>query len=114
MAMDIDHAEGNLLLQGLPLEPVQEVEAGVRHLEVQLVDGKFVEVREDVAVVPVAGVEDRVRLEALRHDADRLHEERELIEPRGQSGLIDLDDLRAGGLEGPGLLMEEFREGEAG
>src|SRR2546423_5642776 len=100
VAMDVHDAEGNLLLERLPLETLQQVEPGIRHLEIELVHGKLVEVVENLVVIAVAGVQDRLRLEAFRHDAYGLHEERQLIETGGEGGFVDLDDLGPRGLEG--------------
>src|SRR2546427_6293827 len=113
VAVDVDHAEGDLLLQRLALESIQEVQAGVGHLEVELVHRQFVKELKDLVVVPVAGVKDRLRPKALRHRADGLDEQRQLIEARRERGLVDLDDLRSRGFEAERLLMQQFREREA-
>ena len=112
--MDVHDAERDLLLERLPLETVQQVEARIRHLQIELIHGELVEVVEDLVVVAIAGVQDRLRLQALRHDAHRLHEERKLIESGRKGRFVDLDDLGTRGLEGDRLVMEQLREGEAG
>src|SRR5438552_18939887 len=113
MAVDVDDAEGDLLPEGLPPEAFEQVEARIRHLEVDLVDRELVEVRENLVVVPVARVEDRLRAQTLRHDADRLDEERKFVEPGRERGLVDLDDLRPRRLEAAGLLVQQLRDSEA-
>src|SRR3989442_2758625 len=113
MTVDVDHAERDLLFQRLSLEAVQQVQPGVGHLEVELVHRQLVEELKDLVVVPVACVEDRLRPQALRHGADRLDEQRQLVEPRRERRFVDLDDLRPRGFEAERLLMQQFREREA-
>src|SRR5437899_2855381 len=113
MAVDVDHAERDLLFQRLPLEAIQQVQAGVGHLEVELVHRQLVEELKDLVIAPVAGVKDRLRPQALRHRADSLDQQRQLIEARRERGLVDLDDFRARGFEADRLLMEQSREREA-
>src|SRR5437867_2421624 len=48
VAMDVHDAERDLLLERLPLETVQQVEARIRHLQIELVHGEFVEVVENL------------------------------------------------------------------
>src|SRR2546422_11374296 len=86
MAVDVDHAERDLLFQRLPLEAIQQVQAGVGHLEVELVHRQLVEELKDLVIAPVAGVKDRLRPQALRHRADRLDQQRQLIEARRERG----------------------------
>src|SRR3989475_5302061 len=112
VAVDVDDAERDLLPQGLPPEPLEEVEPAVAHLEVEVVDRELVEVRVHRVVIPVARVGDRLRREPSGDDPERLHDEVELVRPRGEGGLVDLDHLRARALQVPRLLVDHLRERE--
>src|SRR2546426_8719529 len=112
VAVDVDHPERDLLLQGLPPEPREEVESAVAHLEVELVHGELVEVRVHRVVVPVARVGDRLRREAAGDGPEGLHDEVELVRPGGEGGLVDLDHPRPCPLEVAGLLVDHLRERE--
>src|SRR5256712_1211827 len=112
VAVDVNHAEGDLLRQGLPPEPLEEVEAAVAHLEVELVYRELVEVRVHCVVVPVARVGDRVRREAPGDGPEGLHDEVQLVRPGREGGLVDLDDLCPRPFEVACLLVDHLRERE--
>src|SRR5438105_2596227 len=110
VCVHVDHAEADVLGERMLPEPLQQVQPAVGHLEVDLVDWNLEKPGIDLLEPPVAHVCGRVSFETIRHDSHRLDRHFELVQPRRNRRLVDLDVAGAGPLKVSRLLMHDFSQ----
>src|SRR5256714_285066 len=108
--MDVDHAEADVLCEAVLTEPLQQVEAAVGHLQVDLIDRYVQQPRIYLLEAAVAHVGRGVGAEAAGDDAHGLDGELELVQPGRHRGLVYLNVAGTRRLQVGGLLPDDLRE----
>ena len=114
VAVDIDDAPGDLLVFGeaLGLQQLDEFLAAVDHLQIELLDWQIEKARVGGDEVAVADVGAGLGVHALRGDRHRFDRQLDILEPRRERGLVDLDERGAGAVEFQRFVVNRFRHFE--